>query len=214
MRWWWRAREDEKSSATLYLIITLPLLFAVFGLAFDAMHNVWLRASLNNDLDLAVTSAATQSELAASGTTIGVVFNCALAQEVAQKVYGEARTRYRVLITQPSSAAQGTRCRNAATGPNGTPRSTTVAFGWQDTGNWPASCTNTNCQLGLLISDLSASDGSIRWKLIERKKSFWAGVLPLLQNRDQIIFVESRAVLRLRCAGVTATNVECSNPTG
>ncbi len=210
MRWWQQARTDEKSSATLYLIITLPLLFAVFGLSFDAMHNVWLRASLNNDLDLAVTSAATQSELAASGSTIGVAFNCTLAQEVAQRVYSEARTRYRVLVNQPSSAAQGTRCRN--TSGVTTPRPTTGSAGWQDTGFFPAGCTDQSCRLELLISDFGASDGSVRWKLIERKKSFWAGVLPLLQNREQVIFVESRAVLRLRCAGVAANTVECRNP--
>lgn len=61
LRAWWRATEshrDEKSNSFALFVVMLPILLGAFGLGVDVARNVYIRSSLENALDTAVTSGA------------------------------------------------------------------------------------------------------------------------------------------------------------
>jgi hypothetical protein len=89
------ASKDEKSSTLVLSIVLMALIFTAFGLGFDLMRNTWLRASLNNDLDQAVTAAAAVTTVNTNGT---VVIDTARAIPVLEQTYWQNRNRYGGLL--------------------------------------------------------------------------------------------------------------------
>jgi hypothetical protein len=57
----------EKGASTVVALFMILTIFTAFGLGFDIMRNAYLRASLNNDLDMAVTAAASQVYIGTDG---------------------------------------------------------------------------------------------------------------------------------------------------
>lgn len=90
----WRQVRGDDGSTMVVALILVGVMFAFFGLGLDIMHLAYLRASLGNDLDQAVTSAVAQTRVGADGR---LVVDEARAQAVYEQVYAANRARYGAL---------------------------------------------------------------------------------------------------------------------
>lgn len=93
-RFWRHAqdvRRDERGASTIVAIFLFLIIFTAFGFGFDIMRTVWMRASLQNDLDIATAAAAAQVRTNANGQ---IEIDPAAAHLMAQKSYQASRNLY------------------------------------------------------------------------------------------------------------------------
>jgi Putative Flp pilus-assembly TadE/G-like len=93
----------ERGTSMVMVITMLPVIFGMFGLGIDTMRMVWMRASLQNELDQAVASGAAVS-MEVDPSSGNVLINQDMVRERVRTLYARNRDKYHMKCNTPTEA--------------------------------------------------------------------------------------------------------------